>query len=41
MFPLSMWGRVGLRLHKVVVPLLVAHNHVLPVLTLCAPFVLT
>ena len=34
MFPLSMWGRVGLRPHKVVVPLLLAHSHVLPVLYL-------
>ena len=31
MFPLSVWGRVVFRLHKVVVPLLVAHSHVLPV----------
>ena len=35
MFPLSMWVRVVLRPHKVVVPLLVAHSHVLPFLRLC------
>ena len=27
MFPLSVWGRVVLSPHKVVVPLLVAHSH--------------
>ena len=34
MFPLFVWGRVGFRPHTVVVPLLVAHIHVLPVLHL-------
>ena len=33
-FPLSVRGRVGLRPHKVVVPLLVAHSHVIPALHL-------
>ena len=34
MSPLSLWGRVGLRLHKVVVPLPVAHSPFLPILHL-------
>ena len=35
MFYLSVWGRVVLRPHTVVVLLLVAHSHVLPFLHLC------
>ena len=35
MFPLSVWGRVVLRPHMVVVLLLVAHSHFLPFLHLC------